>query len=91
MVIYGLIEVFQRARRQYRDLMPIEDIEVRSEADIGVTPLSRKRTMLTEAAFRSFGIRYTRPDTVRNLETKMLSCSDSSLVEVRNTKHDRGW
>lgn len=31
LVIYGLIEVFQKARRQYRKSMPIRVIEVRSQ------------------------------------------------------------
>ena len=51
LVIYGLIEVFQKARRQYRNSMSIEDIEVSAQPDMPVPLQSRMKTKLTESAF----------------------------------------
>ena len=51
LVIYGLIEVFQKARRQYRNSMSIEDTEVSAQPDMPVPLQSRIKTKLTEPAF----------------------------------------
>ena len=49
--IYGLVDVFKRARLQYRDLIPLEDVEVRSQIDMPILPESLKWTTLTQPAF----------------------------------------
>ena len=47
-VIHGLVEVFKKARRQCRNTIPIEDIEVRSQAHM---LQSQYEIVLTRSAF----------------------------------------
>ena len=44
-IIRGLVDVFQKAKKQCPNPLPIEDIEVRFQTIMSITPQSQKRNV----------------------------------------------
>ena len=45
-VIHGLVEVFKKARRQYRNTLPLEDIEVSFQTSVSIILWSQNEVRL---------------------------------------------